>query len=794
MEKDTIADRAQHRASSEAPFRKAARVLTYFLVCSVIAPFALDKATAQSLRLTRTKVAQASSGRGFGFERYTSGKRIVLPTDVPIELHAETIAIKDGKIFTARGDVRITQGSTSVRADNVMYNLETGELMAKGMVIARHRGDVIEADKVVFSMGSGEIIVNNGKLRITQGGFYIDAEKFERVSPNSYHIKRGSITTCEGPRPDWKFHAEDLDVTVERYGVLRHGFFYIRGVPVFYLPWFFYPAKQKRQSGFLVPSVSNSTQRGFDLQLPFFINISRSMDATITPRISTKRAVQTGLEFRYVPMENLSGRMYGEYTYDWIYGSESDPKTHRFYFTWRHNHDIFNLAKFKINANWVSDRDYFDFWEDPTERRRRVRYLESNAILSKQWDNFLFQAEATYIDDLALPDNDHTVQNIPSVTGALFNQQTPYTPFYVSSNIAFDHFFVPLPYNQWVGSRMKADTRISLPISLGPYLKLDPSATHFARAYQASRYEQDIPAESVSTLFADMYQLDAKVFTDLYSIYSGPFLGFHAIKHTFRPTLSYAYRPAPQHADIPDFDETDKIDAVSMVRMELRNTFTGRLGARSYLDFFGFRISQGLDLLRAESFMTENSGDDETMNDVSYLAGLWNGLTNTMAELTVKPHTLIDLTAQAEYDPVNNRARSYGVDLGLMDHRGDMLRVFHQFTEDKAAQDMNRQTNVNLQLKLTDSLDCFVENQYSHQFDFSYFTSVGLLYHPQCWNVMVRYSESREKDPLTQRIKTPNQSVFMTLSLLGLGQVYKTSRDWRELLGRTSDAGISRSE
>jgi lipopolysaccharide assembly outer membrane protein LptD (OstA) len=204
------------------------------------------------------------------------------------------------------------------------------------------------------------------------------------------------------------------------------------------------------------------------------------------------------------------------------------------------------------------------------------------------------------------------------------------------------------------------------------------------------------------------------------------------------------------------------------------------------LDFLSVRISQGFDFLRAEEYLNETS-----INEYSYISGLWQGLTNTTAELTIKPHSLIDLVAQGEYDPVNNRARRYSLDLGLMDHRGDLIRVFHQFTEDEAAKDMNRQTNVNLQLKLTSSLDCFVENQYSHQFDFSYFTSAGLVYHPQCWNVVLRYSQTKEKDPVTQQITTPDQSIFMTLSLLGLGQVYQTTRDWRELLGRSSRTGPS---
>jgi lipopolysaccharide assembly outer membrane protein LptD (OstA) len=122
-----------------------------------------------------------------------------------------------------------------------------------------------------------------------------------------------------------------------------------------------------------------------------------------------------------------------------------------------------------------------------------------------------------------------------------------------------------------------------------------------------------------------------------------------------------------------------------------------------------------------------------------------------------------------------------------MDHRGDTIRVLHQFLEDEKREDLNRQTNVNMQLKVTSSLDCFFENQYTHQFNFSYFTAIGINYHPQCWNVVLRYSESRQQDPVTKKITDPDQTVFMTLSLYGLGQIYRFSRDWADLAGEAGE-------
>jgi LPS-assembly protein len=613
-------------------------------------------------------------------------------------------------------------------------------------------------------------------LLLTRHNVYLEGEKLEKVGESSYHVERGSFTTCDGLTPDWRITGKELDITLEGYGTLKHGFFYIKDIPVFYVPWMIYPAKRERQTGFLVPTLSNSSQRGFDVRLPFFLNLSPSADLTIVPRICTKRAFQTSAEFRYVPWEDFQGRFYGEYTYDWQYAQRDKPQSNRFYATWQHDQEVLDLLRLKVNGNWVSDRDYFEFWGGRFDRRRRVRYLESNAVLYRQWDNFLFQSEARYFHNLDLPDNATTVHNLPIITGTVFNQQVPYTPLYLSSKVAYDNFYAPQGERQWLGSRFKADTKLSLPLGLSKYVHLNPSVTYFAKAYAADYYEKDKPTTNVTAFRGDLFQVGADAYTNFFAVYNRPFAGFQRLKHTIRPRLSWVYRPESDSGQIfPEFDESDRLEDVSRITAELRQTLTGRLGPDNYLDVVTFSLLQSYDFAAMARQARMRAPGEELL--------LSEGWTDAQAELTVRPHSLIDLIAQAHYDPVHNRARRYSVNLGLMDHRGDLMRVVHHFVEDDQKKDLNRQTNVNLQVKLTSNLDCFIENQYTHQFDFSYFTSLGLMYSPQCWNVVLRYSQVREQDPQTRRIKDPDQTVFLTLSLYGLGQVYHMTKDWSEILG-----------
>ncbi len=725
--------------------------------------------------------AQTNLGKE-SFEIDTSKKSTILPADIPIQLSADRLSFDyDKNTYTARGNVTLSQGNTRLRADSVRYDGTTGELTAMGGVIARMGSDVVEAEKVTIRLADSSGVLFNGKLLLNRHNVYLEGKKLEKTGESEYRIQEGSFTTCDGLSPAWKITGKDLDVTLEGYGSLKHGFFYVKDIPVFYIPWLIYPAKRKRQSGFLAPTLSNSSIKGVDVRLPFFVDISPSVDATLIPRICSRRAIQSALEFRYFPSESFKGRFYGEYTYDWKYEPDSQPKFNRFFVTFLHDQELPAQVGFKANGTWLSDRDYLELWGGKFDRRLRFRYLESTAVIFKQSNYYLVQAEARYFDNLDLPDNAYTMQNLPTVTATLFNTPIKYTPLHFSSNIIFDHFYSPVITNKWQGSRVQWDSRLAAAMPVGRYLKLQPSVTYLGRAYAADYYQRNKSINSVNAVRIDAYQVSADAYTDLYSIFDGSMLGFQRIQHSIRPRVGWSYRPPASEKQVyPHFDDNDRMGRLNLITAEMRQTLTGRLGPGEYLDFMTLSLSQGYDFFHSRTGADPLGGQQTEQY-------AW---TNTLAELTVKPHYLLDLAAQAQYDPVLNRARRYSVNLGLMDHRGDLFRVLHQFTEAEKREDVTRQTNINVHVKLTSSLDWMMESQYSHQYNFSYFTSVGLSYHPQCWNIVLRYSETREQDPITHKVRDPDQTVFMTLSLYGLGQIYRFSRDWRELLGGTETSAL----
>ena len=70
-------------------------------------------------------------------------------------------------------------------------------------------------------------------------------------------------------------------------------------MPVMYTPYFYYPARKKRQTGLLLPEAGISDRWGIYYNQPFFWAIDKSSDATFYGQYMDKRGLRPGVEYRY---------------------------------------------------------------------------------------------------------------------------------------------------------------------------------------------------------------------------------------------------------------------------------------------------------------------------------------------------------------------------------------------------------------------------------------------------------------------------------------------------------------
>ncbi|NJR72287.1 MAG: LPS assembly protein LptD [Gammaproteobacteria bacterium] len=124
-----------------------------------------------------------------------------------------------------------------------------------------------------------------------------------------------------------------------------------------------FPLNNERKSGFLPPSFGSSSRSGAELAVPYYWNIAPNTDATITPKIFTRRGMQLGSELRYL-RSSAVGQLDAEFL-----PSDREADRNRFYLSLRHFQNLTPYLGFlgdwqrgwsaSINAQKVSDDNYF---------------------------------------------------------------------------------------------------------------------------------------------------------------------------------------------------------------------------------------------------------------------------------------------------------------------------------------------------------------------------------------------------------------------------------------------------
>ena len=138
---------------------------------------------------------------------------------------------------------------------------------------------------------------------------YFYGETLQKLGEEKYKITHGGFTTCVQPTPRWELTSSSVTLNLEHYAILTNSLFKVKGVPLLYMPIFYYPVqKDDRATGFLIPGYGASTIRGQSLSNAFFWAISRSQDLTLMHDWFSKTGQGFGTEYRYVRAAGLRRR------------------------------------------------------------------------------------------------------------------------------------------------------------------------------------------------------------------------------------------------------------------------------------------------------------------------------------------------------------------------------------------------------------------------------------------------------------------------------------------------------
>ena len=220
------------------------------------------------------------------------------------------------------GDLKFLKGRVEIRTDEFIltaseanHNDATGQVEARGNVRYRHltRQEDLYAEKLSYNAqteigtfyqvhGIVESASQGGpRLLSTDSPFYIEGDIVYKAADH-YNVQDGFVTNCDISNPWWTMRSPHTTIVPGEHAIIRRGVFRLKGVPLFYFPYFRKSLKRlPRQSGFLTPNIGNSSRFGFVLGQSYYWAINRSFDATIGGTWFTDRGLASRVSFRGRP-------------------------------------------------------------------------------------------------------------------------------------------------------------------------------------------------------------------------------------------------------------------------------------------------------------------------------------------------------------------------------------------------------------------------------------------------------------------------------------------------------------
>ena len=288
-------------------------------------------------------------------------------------------------IVTATGDVRMFRQGERLRAERVVWNRKTGQVVANGNVaITNPRGDVAYGDSVDLTDSLRAGVVHNMRVVLDQGS-RLAATEGTRHDDGSISMKHAAYTACSvtdsdgcAKEPSWKITAVRVLYRPDRERVYYTGArIHVFGFASVPLPKFSHPVGSAYTSGLLSPNLRLNGVNGLEMVLPYYFDLAPNRTVTITPHIFS--AVLPMLQANYQQLDSngafsVSGYITASRRSDDISAGPGAPTT----MALRGYLDA--AGRFQLDENWsvsgslrlVTDRTFLRRYDISNDDRLRT--------------------------------------------------------------------------------------------------------------------------------------------------------------------------------------------------------------------------------------------------------------------------------------------------------------------------------------------------------------------------------------------------------------------------------------
>jgi lipopolysaccharide assembly outer membrane protein LptD (OstA) len=441
----------------------------------------------------------------------------------PIEFSSKKMVYFDKKnIVILNDDVMLTMGNLKIKGDSLIFYTEKNLAKCFDSVEIISKSRNIKCDSVYYSMKSKKGVLFGGESFVEKGTF-----KGNIITQDSNRVLRVydvRFTTCDRNPPHYYFSAKQVKMYEDNYALIRPLIMYVHDIPVFYAPFWFFPVREERHSGFLVPNIgAGNTEGKFVKNISFFWAINPFMDATFSANITEYRGIEGVVDFEYLLKPYLEGNVKGAYIKEFSGNS-------RWRIEGNHKETFLGNGNIILNGKFSSDNQVIEDYNDSVLiliDKEVYSYLSISKRLWKFNSNVVFEnmknLESGYFLN-TVPTFNISLPSFQLFSG-LSNRWYGGTYFNVGEKIVNKYDTLSHTFKNSLNSSLTSSFKLSKYLNLNHSL----SASH--------NYTYD-------SLFAqDMNMMNGvSINTKLYGFTRKPVFNIKKIRHTLSPSIGFSYR------------------------------------------------------------------------------------------------------------------------------------------------------------------------------------------------------------------------------------------------------------
>jgi len=503
-------------------------------------------------------------------------------------------------LWTIEGDAKVSEGATTITADTIKFQSRT-QLHALGNVHLTDPTSNVYATEGTLDMATEEATLLHARVSALDHSYYLTGSKLQKTVGQNYHAEDATLTTCtcNSDRPDWSLSAKQMDLAVNGQMKGSGGYFNVLNDPILPLPYLNYDTNPQRHSGFLSPQVGYSTLRGFHVLEPYYLDLGANQDLTVAGDFESSARVGALLEYRRVDSDQdffqFTSSYYNESirsnanrksdTVDPQIANPTIPINRWGIVGLMEEHLTPDLYAYGT-ATYASDSLFFREMSDAAlsplygwnaGNWQMSRDAVSNLGLHQSFEDSYLQLFGVWNQDLIQPQK-FALQTLPSLVWNGY-QDLANGLAYLSYNASAVNYWRQQGVD---GTRVDLNPQLTVPWMWSKYLNGWITGGFDAAGYDVQGHQVDVipvgskgllynnglalgAAEPNGTMGRIVPNLDTGIRTALLGHADLSSLGMGKVTDLTVPTVEYQYVPLVNQNQFPLFDQTDRIEARSLV-------------------------------------------------------------------------------------------------------------------------------------------------------------------------------------------------------------------------------------